>query len=448
MKIDKNWVVRHISDYGMLIVLVLLCVFFSLATRKPQPTEGPVGGETLGAQIIETYGEGISVFVASTTRREDGGFAAGLESALAGRAKIVAVVEGQASEAKGKLRELAEAGTRVDVIARSGGALAWGVFENLSAEFPELGTPVLEQPEGRMVSHFAKRDNLMNIAGQIPIIAVLAIGMTFVIITAGIDLSVGSLIAVSAVTAAWLVRAWGGVDASMELVLVAWALAILVSAAIGLMTGSLITFCNMPPFIVTLALMLILRGVAKLVTGGETINDVPANYTWLGSDSISGIPIAAVLMGVLYLCAHLVLSKTKFGRYVYAIGGNREAARLSGVPIRRVLILVYAGCGALAGLGGVMMSSRLSSGGHRFGEFDELTVIAAVVVGGASLLGGEGKMLSTLIGAFIIAVVKNGMNQLGLADGWQAIVLGAVILIAVLMDQAKRWWVASLSTAS
>jgi ribose transport system permease protein len=213
-----------------------------------------------------------------------------------------------------------------------------------------------------------------------------------------------------------------------------------VCAAAGLFSGSMVTFFGVPPFIATLGMMLVARGLASEATEGESVYQVPATFTRLGGGAdLLGIPNAVLLTLGLYLAAHVVMTRMTLGRYVYAIGGNAEAARLSGVPVRAVYLLVYTLCGALAGLGGVVLASRLKSGAPTYGQMYELYTIAAVVVGGTSLSGGEGKVFGTLIGALIIAVIKNGMNLTGVTPFRQDVVFGAVILGAVLLDRFKKY---------
>jgi ribose transport system permease protein len=211
-----------------------------------------------------------------------------------------------------------------------------------------------------------------------------------------------------------------------------------VCALAGVFNGAMITRLGVPPFIATLAMMLMARGLARRLSDELSIQALPASFTWIGGAATFGIPNPVILMVVLYAIAHFVMSRTVFGRYVYAVGGNAEAARLSGVPVKRVTIVVYTLCGALAGLGGIVQSSKLGSGDPKLGLMFELDVIAAVVVGGTSLMGGEGRIFGTLIGAFIIAVIKNGMNLMKVGAPEQQIVLGAVVLLAVLVDTLKR----------
>ena len=270
-------------------------------------------------------------------------------------------------------------------------------------------------------------------------IAIIAIGMTLVIITGGIDLSVGSLVALSAVVTTWLIAHVGGAEQAGATAMVLACLAgIGISAALGLFSGAMITVFAIPPFIVTLAMMLVGSGLAYLLAKGESIYQVPETFIWLGRDTVGGLPISVVLMIILYIVAHIVMSRMSLGRYVYAVGGNREAARLSGVPVAAVLLFAYTLSGALAGLGGIVTASQLKSGSPNYGTMYELYVIAAVVVGGTSLSGGEGKIFGTLIGAFIIAVIQNGMNLTGVESYTQKVVLGLVILGAVLLDMLKK----------
>jgi ribose transport system permease protein len=185
--------------------------------------------------------------------------------------------------------------------------------------------------------------------------------------------------------------------------------------------------------------MQIARGLAYEISGGQPIREIPASFVWLGrgAEPVLSVPYGVILMALIYVAAHVVMTRTTFGRYVYAVGGNREAARLSGVNVNRVLLAVYTIVAVLAGLGGVVTASQLKSGSPTFAPMYELYVIAAVVVGGTSLSGGEGRILGTLIGAFIIAVINNGMNLTNVAPYTQMVVLGAVILGAVLLDRLK-----------
>ena len=264
--------------------------------------------------------------------------------------------------------------------------------------------------------------------------------MTIVIITGGIDLSVGSVIALSAALAAKFIRdVAGGVDASALGMIGACVAAMTICGLIGAFSGAMITRFGVPPFIVTLAMMLVASGLAYLIAQGQSIYKIPDSFIWLGRDAdLFGLPNAVVLMLLLYALAHLLMSQLRLGRYIYAVGGNREAARLSGVPVERVLMFVYSASAILAALGGVIMASQLKSGSPTYGNMYELYVIAAAVVGGAALSGGQGKMLGTLTGAFTIAVIQNGMNLTSIESYTQKVVLGLVILGAVLIDRMRH----------
>ena len=224
---------------------------------------------------------------------------------------------------------------------------------------------------------------------------------------------------------------------------------------VGLLSGVFITAFAVPPFIVTLAVMMMASGLALTLAKEESIYQLPESFVWLGRGAdLGGVPNAVVLMLLLYAAAHVLMSRTALGRYIYAVGGNAQAARLSGIRVERVLLFVYCLSGTLAGLGGVIMASQLKSGSPIYGQMYEMYVIAAVVVGGASLSGGQGKIFGTLIGAFIIAVIQNGMNLTGVPSRSQRIVFGAVILGAVLFDGLKKRgssalvrWLAARATA-
>jgi ribose transport system permease protein len=314
------------------------------------------------------------------------------------------------------------------------------VFADLARDFPPFAGAEVLCPEPYWWPTFLTKDNLLNVTIQIVVIAILAIGVTMVIITGGIDLSVGSLIALASVVTAVLIRDVAGAKDASSVGMVTCCLAgIAICAAVGLFDGVMVTIFDVPPFIATLAMLLVGSGLAYIIAEGQSIQEVPDSFVWLGRGrDLLGIPNAVVMTAGLYAAAHVLMTRTKWGRYIYAVGGNAEAARLSGVPVQWVKVLVYAASGALAGLGGIVTASQLKSGSPKFGPWYELYAIAAVVVGGTSLSGGEGKVLGTLIGALIIAVIWNGMNLTGVESYTQKVVLGAVILGAVLLDRLKK----------
>ncbi|MEO6742453.1 MAG: ABC transporter permease [Chthoniobacteraceae bacterium] len=440
----KHSLTRFLTDYGMVFVLVLLCAFFSVVTITEQSPTGETAAKQVAANIKGQSGKTPRVLVAARDQSDDAAFAKKLESELAASgAQVLAVVKGEPKDAREALQKLAASGAKVDAIACTQATAAWGVFSDLKTDFPALGDPRIVKPQSYKWPNFLKPANLLNIANQIAVIAIIAIGMTLVIITSGIDLSVGSLIALSAVLASMFIRDFAGAaHASTGGMVLACIAAIALCGIVGAFSGGMITLAGIPPFIVTLAMMLVGSGLAYILAKGQSIYQIPDSFTWLGRGAdFFGIPNAVFLMLVLYAAAHGLMSRMKLGRYIYAVGGNREAARLSGVPVRSVLMFAYVASGLLAGVGGVIMASQLKSGSPTYGNMYELYVIAAVVVGGTSLSGGEGKMLGTLIGAFTIAVIQNGMNLTNVESYTQKVVLGLVILSAVLLDKLRhRGW--------
>jgi len=432
---------RFLTDYGMVFVLVLLCAFFSVVTITDQSPIGETAAKQVATSIKGQLGKAARVLIATREQSDDAAFAKKLESELgASGAKVLAVVKGEPKDAREALQRLAASGAKVDAIACTQATAAWGVFSDVKADFPALGGPRIVKPQSYKWPNFLKSGNLLNIANQIAVIAIMAIGMTLVIITSGIDLSVGSLIALSAVLASMFIRDFAGAaHASTGGMILACTAAIALCGLVGAFSGGMITLAGIPPFIVTLAMMLVGSGCAYILAKGQSIYQIPDSFTWLGRGAgFFGIPNAVILMLVLYAAAHVLMSRMKLGRYIYAVGGNREAARLSGVPVRSVLMFAYIASGLLAGVGGVIMASQLKSGSPTYGNMYELYVIAAVVVGGTSLGGGEGKMLGTLIGAFTIAVIQNGMNLTNVESYTQKVVLGLVILGAVLLDKIRH----------
>jgi ribose transport system permease protein len=432
---------RVLSDYGMILVLLLLCAFFSVVTYRDQSPTGAAAGRQLATTIMTELGEAPRVLIAVRDQPDDVAMAEQLRRDVEEKGgQVLAVVQGEPKDARAAIQKLAAANSPIDVIACTQSTGAWLVFQNLDADFPALGKPRIMTPRTYYWPSFLKTENLLNIANQNAVIAIVAIGMTMVIITGGIDLSVGSLLALSSVLAARFIRDFGGgVEASPMGMIVACAAAVVVCGMIGAFSGTMITRFGIPSFIVTLAIMLIGSGLAYITSAGQSIFQVPGSFIWLGRGAnLFGLPNAVVLMVILYALAHVLMSQMRLGRYLYAVGGNREAARLSGVPVERVITFAYIASALLAGLGGVIMASQLKSGSPTYGSMYELYVIAAVVVGGTSLSGGEGKILGTLIGAFIMAVIQNGMNLTNIESYTQRVVLGLVILGAGLIDRLRH----------
>lgn len=274
--------------------------------------------------------------------------------------------------------------------------------------------------------------NLLNLLRQVAINALIAFGMTFVILTGGIDLSVGAILALSsALTAGMMVV---GVDP-----IVAILIGCILGALMGMVNGLFITIGKMAPFIATLATMTIFRGLTLVYTGGNPITGLGDNYLFqlFGRGYFLGIPVPAITMILAFVFLFVLLHKTPFGRKTYAIGGNEKAALISGIKVPKVKIMIYSLSGMLAALAGAILTSRLNSAQPTAGTSYELDAIAAVVLGGTSLSGGKGRIFGTLIGALIIGTLNNGLNLLGVSSFYQMVVKGIVILIAVLLDRKK-----------
>jgi ribose/xylose/arabinose/galactoside ABC-type transport system permease subunit len=271
---------------------------------------------------------------------------------------------------------------------------------------------------------FFTSTNLLNVLRQNAFTAILAAGSTFVILTAGIDLSVGSVVGLTGVTCAGVLVHGGGLTLAV-------AAALGVGLLVGVINGAVVTWLRIPSFITTLAMMLVVRGAAYKVTDARTISGLPESFGVLSG----GTTAAAIMLGV-FVLSWFVLMRTAFGRHVYAVGGNEEAAWLSGVRVPRVHRAVYAICGLSAGLAGVLVASRLNAGYPRAGEYYELDAIAAVVVGGTSLFGGRGSIWGALAGAFFIGILNNGLNLFQVSTYDQLMVKGAVLLAAASLD---RW---------
>jgi ribose transport system permease protein len=434
---------RLLSDYGMIFVLLLLCAFFSAVTLTEQTPTGEAAARQLATDLKGIAGKDGRVLIAVRPQADDQVFARELEQSLSQAGVATTVVTGEPRDAREALAKLAASQQPLTAIAGNQVTASWLVFADIPTDFPALGHPRILKPRSYRWPNFLKSENLLNIANQIAVIAIVAVGMTMVIITAGIDLSVGSLIALSAVLAARFIRDYAGAThASSTGMTLACIAAIGLCGAVGAFSGGMITLFRIPPFIVTLAMMLVGSGLAYLLAQGQSVYQIPDSFIWLGRGAdFLHIPNAVLLMLMLYGLAHILMSRMRLGRYIYAVGGNREAARLSGVPVQRVLLFAYAASGLLAGLGGVIMASQLKSGSPTYGNMYELYIIAAVVVGGTSLSGGEGRMLGTLVGAFTIAVIQNGMNLTNVESYTQKVVLGLVILAAVLLDTLRhRSW--------
>lgn len=296
---------------------------------------------------------------------------------------------------------------------------------------------------------FATAENLANVARQTAINTILAVGLTFVIITGGIDLSVGSVLALAGVISMTFILKGLSVGSlvlvpqlSMSIAIPMSALiAVIVGAGLGVFSGLVITRFRVAPFVATLAVMTIARGLAYVFCNGQPVGPLPEAVVEFGAFDFPyfKVPILVFIALLVAALSHTVLSCTNFGRYVYAIGGNEEAARLSGINVSKVKLRVYALCGFLAGLSGMLLATRVGSGDPKSGMMFELNAIAAVVLGGTSLSGGRGTIIGTIVGALVIGVLDNGLSLLHVSSFYQMVAKGIVILAAVILDQLTRY---------
>jgi inositol transport system permease protein len=281
-------------------------------------------------------------------------------------------------------------------------------------------------------SRFLSLRNVTNILTEVSIYGIIAVGMTFVILTAGVDLAVGSLLAFAGMSGAFVMQA---VEADSTLGwLVALATATAVGTLVGFLQGKAVTLFSVPPFIVTLGGMTIWRGATLILNDGSPISGFDANYRWWGTGSTAGIPVPIVLFGLIAAVGLVTERYTRYGRYVYAVGGNPEAARLNGLDVQAIITSVYVIVGALSGLAGFLLSARLGAAEAVGGIGYELRVIASVVIGGTSLAGGRGGIGGTIIGALLIGVLTNGLVIMHVSSYWQQVVIGLIIVAAVAFD--------------
>lgn len=295
--------------------------------------------------------------------------------------------------------------------------------------------------------NYATVGNFLIMANHVAIFGLLAIGMLLVILNGGIDLSVGSVMGLTGVFAGFLMQGVELESLGVILYLPVWAVVVLtiaVGAFVGIVNGVLIAYFRVPAFVATLGTLYVARGVALLMTNGLTFNNLSGDpsfgntgFGWLGFNRIGGVPIGVIVMTVVALAAGLLLLRTAFGRWLYSSGGNERAAELSGVPVKRVQVSVYALSGMCAAVAGLVLSSQLTSAGPTAGTTYELTAIAAVVVGGASLMGGRGNVRGTLLGAFVIGFLSDGLVIIGVSSYWQTVFTGTVIVLAVMLNSIQ-----------
>lgn len=287
------------------------------------------------------------------------------------------------------------------------------------------------------IPRFCSIQNLINVLMQITINALIATGMTFVILTGGIDLSVGSVAALTGIIASTIINTMPNSGVLMS-VLVIFGTSIVIGSICGAVNAFNISKLNVPPFVATLAMMSIARGLAYVLTDAKPVFGMPEAYSWIGLGYVGIIPVMVIIMVIVLGIAYLVLRRTCFGRYVFAVGSNEDVSQLSGVNVKKIKAWVYVICGILAALAGAVLSSRLQAGQPAAANGYELNAIAAVAMGGTSMSGGRGGMGQTILGLCIIGIINNGLSLLGVSSYWQTIAMGVIILIAVIFDQNKK----------
>jgi len=281
--------------------------------------------------------------------------------------------------------------------------------------------------------HFFSVRNLVTIGLQTAVIGIMAMGVTYVIITAGIDLSIGSLLAVTGVVTALAI----GAGAPIAIGVIAGAMS---GLGIGLFNGFVVAFGKVPPFVVTLGMMMTGRGLALVLTDGRPLyfREVPEFRLLAQTRVFDTVPLPVVYLFVVAIIAGFILKRSAIGRYIYAVGSNEEAARLSGVNVTKIKLFVYSFSGFMTGLAGVILAARLNSAQPAAGQTYELDAIAAAVIGGTSLMGGEGTITGTMVGAFIMSVLRNGLNLMGVSQFWQQVIMGLVVIGAVFIDTLRK----------
>jgi len=324
-----------------------------------------------------------------------------------------------------KTQQSIEAGWAIrtaDFLAR------YGIFLILLVMIVALSTLT---PLVRGQQYFLTSRNLLQVMLQASINTIIALGMTFIITSGGIDLSVGSIVAFSGIIAATAMRA--GVDP-----LSGFAIAVAAGSLCGLVNGVLITRLNLAPFIATLGTMGIFRGLALILSEGRPVYGFSRDFLKIFAGRLGNIPTQVIIAFTLSIIAWLILTQTRFGKYTIAIGGNEETAKLAGIPVKRYKLGIYALGGLLTGISAALLTARLSSADPTAGNLFELDAIAATIMGGTSLTGGEGTIAGTIVGALVISLVRNGMNLLNVPTFWQQFVIGSVIILAVVLDQWRK----------
>ncbi len=325
---------------------------------------------------------------------------------------------------------LVEIGTDGRPLVRSTSGLA----DRLSQDADKLLVPalfiILVVVLSVLNEHFLTIGNVINVLQQLSILGIVSVGMTFVVIAGGFDLSVGSVVALSGSLAALVMMNYG--------ILTGVAAGLCAGLLVGLVNGTMVSKLNVSPFIATLGTLVIARGLALGITGGSAVFDLPSGFAFVGTGQLLGIPIPVIVAFVIFVIGMVVLHTTAFGLKIYAVGGNREASRLSGIKVDRIILATYVICGLTASIAGVVLSARLRAGEPTVGMLMELFSIAAVVLGGTSLQGGEGALARTIIGVLFIGFLENGLNLLNVPYYWQQVIIGTVFVVAAAIGMWRR----------
>jgi ribose transport system permease protein len=325
--------------------------------------------------------------------------------------------------------------SKVDTLVREKPVATVTYQERLWRLFNRFGPAIMLMAvvAGMSIAHpdFLTISNLMTIGLQAAVRALLAIGELLVIISGGIDLSVGTAMSLSMVTMGlYVINSHGSLEIGMLI-------AIATGVLVGLVNGTLVAFLGLPPFIITLGMLGIAQGLALTLSSGFSMYGFPKEFDFLGGGQIIGIPVPIIILAVVALVASFIFRETKLGRYAYAIGGGEEAARRAGIPVRRFKVAIYAFCGGLVGISSIVLSSRINSAHPGIGLGYELDAIAAVVIGGASLMGGRGNVSGAIIGALTMAAIRFGLNVMAVTPFIQQIVIGVILIIAVYLDRLR-----------
>jgi ribose transport system permease protein len=429
---------RLAADYGVLGVLGGLCLYFAVATIQPQHSTNEAAAQEMAQRLAQAYRAPAGVVIVTGDRDGDRTFADTLGHQLETAGfRIVAKVHGEPAMIKRVVEDLIAMQSQIDCFATT--LNCQPVVSEVLTRFPQLGSVAVQGPETYSWPTFFTLANLDRVVHRIVILGIIGVGMTLVMMTGGIDLSVGSLAALSTVATSSIIEGFGGPEASTLAMLAACLAAIAICGAVGAFSGTLVSRWALPPFLVTLAVMLVARGAAFRLTDGQPVAGLPDAFTWLGRGAdLVGIPNGVVLLAIVCAAAYLVMIRTTYGQWLLAVGGNRQAAKLSGNQASRTLLVVYTVSGMLAGLAGLIVASRFQAGEPGYGQMEAFYVVAAVVLGGTSLFGGEGRVLGTLLGTSVVAVLENGLKLTQVEGYMQNMILGLVILTAVLADAIKK----------